>query len=101
MSSFYSDTGHSARWHLTDRVPHDPELIEHRLPELQARQQSVSPSQSDDDRALARTTDVTSRLVEKYFEIAEQVVNGQIGVNRAHAAIRALNSVVQKIRVVS
>jgi hypothetical protein len=60
------------------------------------KQKSTSPSQSDDDR-----TDVTSRLVEKYFEIAEQVINGQIGVNRAHAAIRALNSVVQKIRVVS
>jgi hypothetical protein len=50
---------------------------------------------------LGRITDVTSRLVEKYFEIAEQVVNGQIGVNRAHAAIRALNSVTQKIKVVS
>ena len=60
------------------------------------KQKSTSPSQSDDDR-----TDVTSRLFEKYFEIADQVINGQIGVKRAHAAIRALNSVVQKIKVVS
>jgi hypothetical protein len=63
--------------------------------------QPTSPSQSDDGRAAARITDVTSRLVEKYFEIAEQVVNGQIGVDRAHAAIRALNSVVPKIKVAS
>jgi hypothetical protein len=65
------------------------------------KQKSTSPSQSDDDRASARVADVTSHLVAKYFEIAEQVVNGQIGVNRANAAIRALNSVAQKIKVVS
>ena len=65
------------------------------------KQKSTSPSQSDDDRGSVRITDITSHLIAKYFEIAEQVVNGQIGVNRANAAIRALNSVAQKIKVVS
>jgi hypothetical protein len=56
---------------------------------------SHADKQQFDERALAHVIDVTTRLAESYFEIAERVVNSTLGVERARVAIDALDGIAQ------